>query len=219
MTAEEIRRQRIIAKATLERECHLQAISEVKSTEVLEKQEIIVNQFLKINEKDFKNNSQRIREDLPKSKVEKENEVDPILAEIRAELSAIDLEKNKQINLLASMPTSSNQKELVAKIKSLREEYVNKNDEVYYFLTHGERYRVTNEETEESGDTLNSIMERLPKDKFMLNKKLNNRRSDLSKYKARLKEAKSEVKKVHQQKNISQAELEINAMEQLMSSL
>lgn len=146
---------------------------------------------------------------------------------LRAELHDIDMLKNKKINELAKMPRDTNQLALVTEIKALREEYVNKSDEVYYFKRHGERVSTAFDSAQAPGE-LNSelvsfddseFVKSLPRDKLALHKMKKSLESSLSKFKARLAAAKTEVKKASQNKNISIATIKINTIDQLMSTL
>ncbi|MCP9765141.1 hypothetical protein [Lacihabitans soyangensis] len=149
------------------------------------------------------------------------------LEAIQAELHEVDMRKNKKINELAKMPRDSNQLPLVTEIKALREEYVNKSDEVYYFKRHGERVSAAFDSAQGPGE-LNSelvsfddseFVKSLPRDKLALHKMKKSLESSLSKFKARLAAAKTEVKKASQNKNISIATIKINTIDQLMSTL
>lgn len=149
------------------------------------------------------------------------------LEAIQAELHDIDMRKNKKINELAKMPRDRNQLAMVTEIKGFREEYVNKSDEVYYFKRHGERVSTGFESAQVPGE-LNSelvsfddseFVKSLPRDKLALHKMKKSLESSLSKFKARLAAAKTEVKKASQNKNISIATIKINTIDQLMSTL
>lgn len=150
---------------------------------------------------------------------------DSELEAIEFEKHEIDMRKNKKINELTKMPRNSNQLDLVTEIKALRDEYVNKSDEVYYFKRHGQRFSAPLELTNE---TMNSelvsfddseFVKSLPRDKLALHRLKKNQESYLSKYEGRLKVAKTEVKKAAQRKNISIATIKINTIDQLMSTL
>lgn len=150
---------------------------------------------------------------------------DSELVAIEGEKHEIDIRKNKKINELAKMPRDSNQLALVTEIKALREEYVNKSDEVYYFKRHGERLAPP---APDGGAALDSelvsfddseFVKSLPRDKFELHRLKKNQETYLSKYEGRLKAAKTEVKKAAQRKNISIATIKINTIDQLMSTL
>lgn len=144
---------------------------------------------------------------------------------IRAELHEIDMRKNKKINELAKMPRDSNQLGLVTEIKALREDYINKSDEVYYFKRHGERFSAPLELTNETNNSElvsfddSEFVKSLPRDKFDLNRLKKNQETYLVKYNSRLKAAKTEVKKAAQRRNISIATIKINTIDQLMSTL
>lgn len=224
MSKEEIRRQRIIAKAELDRLLHLKALGEA-TQEQINAQLVIVDQFrleftngftVQLPVTDTADTQRGLNEPAPPNK--KAKDTDPVILEIKAEMLAIENEKNQLGNQLAEMPTDSIQTELVGQIKGLRDQYVEKSDELYYYLNHGVRYQHDTADKPEEWDEAGFEAE-LPRSKYLLYKKLKNRRCDLSKYKKRLSESKTEVKRANQLKNISRAEIEINAMEQLLSTI
>lgn len=232
MTKDELRRQKIMAGALLERlelEC---AIGLVDAAAVAAQRDIYsrLRDYVLPDEKtDLATQSGTdkqtkglvvLTEEKPfVTTAAKVDENDPVLMRLRAELLAIDAEKTKAINLLATMPTDSRQVDLVNKIKDLREAWVSASDKIYYYIEHGEEVGVVRDEASDSSDLIARLMESLPKDKFVLNKRLLNLRANLSKYRKRQQEAKTDVQRAHQLKNIAQAELEINAIGQLLSSI
>jgi hypothetical protein len=149
------------------------------------------------------------------------------LDEIRKELHEIDMLKNAKCNELASKPRDTNQKALVDEIKALRVEYINKSDEIYYFKRHGERVSATLDMTNNGHqDSVDSIsfddseyVKSLPRDKVELWRLRKNLEANLSKYKGRLLQSKTEVKKAAQRKNMSIANIKLNTIDQLMATL
>lgn len=126
---------------------------------------------------------------------------------IKAEMDAIDDEKNELANKMVDIPDDVNCADIVAKIKALRKKWTSKNDLFWYVKTHGEMPEVQSVER-----TIN-----LPDDKLELNKMLLNTRSNLSKYRSRLRDAKTDVNKQHYQKQIRMAEHLINEIDLKMT--
>ncbi|MGL4630297.1 MAG: hypothetical protein ACRCVT_03750, partial [Leadbetterella sp.] len=133
------------------------------------------------------------------------------LIQIRVELNEIDLQKNRKINELAKLPRNVNQKDVVNQIKELRQAYINKSDEIYYFKRHGERVSVAEVVDPELYNFDDSeYVKSLPKDKLELHRLKKNLETYKSKYQARLRDAKTEVKKAQQNRNISEVVIKIN---------
>jgi len=124
--------------------------------------------------------------------VELNADVQLLVNAIKAEMDAIDDEKSRLANKMADIADNINCADIVAQIKALRGKWVQKNDLFWYVKTHGEMPEVQSIER-----PIN-----LPNDKFELNKMLLNTRSNLSKYRSRLRDAKTEVNKQHYQKQI-----------------
>lgn len=141
--------------------------------------------------------------------------IDPELIRLSNELTEIDNRKDQKINELQSLDRKKNHRDLVQDIKSIRAEYVNKSDEIYYFKRHG----TLPEQTIETLDVGSEYTASLPRDKFELHKKRKSLESSLSKFKSRLKSSKSEAAQKGQLKNIAEAGLKINIIDQLMATL
>ena len=138
-----------------------------------------------------------------KSIVELSPSVQLLLNKIKSELDAIDDEKNTIANKMADIPDEINCIDDVQQIKSLRKKWVNKNDEYWYVKTHGEMPEVQSIEKPTN----------LPNDKMELNRMFLNTRTNLSKARKGLRDAKTEVKKQHYQKKIKIAENLIDEIE------
>lgn len=141
--------------------------------------------------------------------VELTPEVQQLLDAIKAEMDAIDDEKNELANKMVDIPDNVNCADIVAKIKALRKKWTNKSDVFWYVKTHGEMPEVQSVER-----TID-----LPEDKLELNKMLHNTRSNLSKYRAKLRDAKTDVKKHHYQKQIRMAENLISEIDLKMTNV
>lgn len=124
------------------------------------------------------------------------DDVQLLVDAIKGEMNAIDDEKNELANRMVEIADNINCADIVANIKALRRKWVSKNDIFWYVKTHGEMPEVQSIE--------NSI--NLPEDKFELNKMLLNARSNLSKYRSRLRGSKTDINKQHYQKQIRMAE-------------
>lgn len=144
-----------------------------------------------------------------KAVVELSPDVQQLLDVIKAEMDAIDDEKNELANKMADIPDNVNCADIVAKIKALRKKWANKSDVFWYVKTHGEMPEVQSIEK-----AIN-----LPEDKLELNKMLYNTRSNLSKYRAKLRDSKTEIKKQHYQKQIRMAENLISEIDLKMTNV
>ncbi len=125
---------------------------------------------------------------------------------IRKEMREIDAKKNKLGNSLYDIPDDVNCREIVAEIKYLREQWRTLGDQIYFIKKNGVA-RPENCSINES-EFLNS----LPVNLLDLDRKIKNRKADLSKYKKRLQEAKTTRQQYAQEKNIAQATTEIQLM-------
>lgn len=141
--------------------------------------------------------------------VELTPEVQQLVDAIKAEMDAIDDEKNDLANKMVDIPDDVKCADIVAKIKALRKKWTNKSDVFWYVKTHGEMPEVQSVER-----TID-----LPEDKFELNKMLHNTRSNLSKYRAKLRDSKTDVKKHHYQKQIRMAENLISEIDLKMTNV
>jgi hypothetical protein len=126
------------------------------------------------------------------------------LLEIQKELAEIDNLKAIATNELQKADRSKNQKDLVQKVKALRKQYLEKSDEIYYFKRHGVKFE---KEAENDNFDSGTFLSTLSRDKVRLFQDIKNKESSLSKFKTRLRDAKSDVKKAHQMKNISKTEI------------
>jgi hypothetical protein len=144
-----------------------------------------------------------------KAVVELTPEIQNLVDSIKAEMNAIDDEKNELANRMVDIPDNINCADIVEKIKALRKKWTNKNDEFWYVKTHGEMPEVQSVERKID----------LPVDKYELNKILHNTRSNLSKYRAKLRDSKTEVKKQHYQKQIRMAENLISDIDLKMTNV
>lgn len=144
-----------------------------------------------------------------KQVVELTPEVQQLVDAIKAEMDAIDDEKNDLANKMVDIKDDVNCADIVAKIKALRKKWTNKSDVFWYVKTHGEMPEV--QSVERAID--------LPEDKLELNKMLHNTRSNLSKYRAKLRDSKTDVKKHHYQKQIKMAENLISEIDLKMTNV
>jgi hypothetical protein len=137
-----------------------------------------------------------------------------VLNSLKSELEAIDLKKNALGNALAKIPKDVNARNEVQAIKALKELWRAKGDEIYYFQKHGALPHVPTED-----DKMNDFEKKLPRDKYELEKLRKNLLPNLSKYKKALSTAKTPAKVAHYKKMITQAELKLHTIETLISGL
>lgn len=148
-----------------------------------------------------------------------------MLQNLRDELTALDKEKSRKINALAKLDRSQNHRTEVQEIKNLREKWRSKSDEVYYFIAHGETYKrsesraVSTEPVDEADFESSEYWKTLPRDPAALVRIQLNTRSNLSKYKTRLKTAKTIVKQADYKLKISKAEIELRMIDNLLGML
>lgn len=151
------------------------------------------------------------------AQVADEEVADAELAAILGELSEIDNLKNEKINELQAADRKVNQKRLVNEVKALRDRYLEKSDEVYYYKKHG--CRPDNKQNEDVSLIRDSYADSLPRDTFSLIRMKLNLESNLSKYNSRMNQSKTQAKKQHYLQKISEAHIKINVIEQLMTTL
>ena len=135
-------------------------------------------------------------------------EVCLIVDKLRAEQQQIDHQKNQLADSLYAIPDTVNCRALVQEIKSLREEWAGKGDQIRFVMQYGalpDAPAVTQFDGSQ-------FVQALPQDLLDLDKKMKNRACDLSKYRKRLQEAKTQVSRATQERNIAQAEMEISIM-------
>lgn len=140
------------------------------------------------------------------------NDAIELVKRLENEARLIDNEKNILSNSLYDIPDTINCKDLVLKIKELREKWRVKGDEIRYVKKHGKLAS-----TEENSNS--EFVRRLPQDLLELDRKLRYRKSDLSKYKQRLSAAKTENERAKQERNIAQAEIEIRLIKTQINAL
>ena len=110
---------------------------------------------------------------------------DQTLITLKAELRKIDLQKNSIANKMSLIKPDQNCKVLVDQIKALREDWLKKKDEIYYYMQHN---HLPGDESADEGDELNGYI--LPDDPVELHKALLNARS----YKSNLQKRKQATK-------------------------
>lgn len=202
MTIQELKKQQMIASAILER-MEAEYKQDLIGLPTLENQRSIVKSYATANLKPEVIKQKPIEipvEDIIEDTTAKDDE-NPLLAGIQKQINQIDDLKTKKINELQNMPRDINQVQLVEEIKQLREDYLGKVDEYHYARVHGSASEVKSEPI---------VIMDLPTDRLELNRKLLNTRINLSKYRGRLKTAKTPAKKAHYLRKISQAEIQIN---------
>lgn len=151
------------------------------------------------------------------------------LRQLKEELQAIDRQKNRKINALAALPRNQNHRQEVQAIKAMREDYLRKSDEIYYFMNHGEKYQLkataaaVESEKLKVNDNLDfessEYWRQLPRDKVELNRLQLNTRSNLSKARGRQNTAKTEIKKADYGKKVSKLEVELMMIDNLIGML
>lgn len=126
---------------------------------------------------------------------------------LKLQRSEVDKQKAALSNRLVQADRNSLQSVLVRDIKALREKWRSIGDEIINIYQFG-----LQPPTDDGGVFRAS----LPLDKYELQKKLQNRRADLSKHKKRLATAKDESTKIRQEKQIAKAMFEISEIETLL---
>ncbi|CAM9906016.1 unnamed protein product, partial [Chrysoparadoxa australica] len=123
---------------------------------------------------------------------------------LRTELRSIDLKKNAVANCMSLIRKEQNCKELVDQIKNLREEWLKKKDEIYFYIQYGSipTAKIESDENELPGFEL-------PDDPVQLHKTLLNARSYLSNLKKRKRAAKTASTKLHYDRKITMQENKI----------
>lgn len=203
------------AAAALENELRLRRTGKADRNKIAELEAVIRNySFAELPEKPKPQTPERIAGYV---KYEPEQvlapEVVEIIAELQEQKQAIDLRKNKLANSLFDIPDEVNCRAVVHEIKKLREEWRIIGDQVYFVKKNGHRPSQQIDGLNE-GEFLNS----LPKDLLDLDRKIKNRKADLSKYRSRLQKAKTEPEKYKQERNIAQAEIELSLMQTQFNS-
>lgn len=126
---------------------------------------------------------------------------------LKLQRSEVDKQKAALSNRLVQADRNSLQSALVRDIKALREKWLRIGDEIISI------YRLGVSPPMDDGGAFRAS---LPLDKYELQKKLQNRRADLSKHKKRLATAKDESTKIRQEKQIAKAIFEISEIETLL---
>jgi len=130
------------------------------------------------------------------------------LSRLISEQNEIDRQKRQLSNRLKLVPQQQNAKTICDEILKLRNEWMCKGDDIRFFRQNGFLPDADGE-----GFDVTAFGKDLPKSKYELDQKIRYRRADLSRYKKRLQESKTEVQKVRQEKNIALAEAELRVME------
>jgi hypothetical protein len=130
------------------------------------------------------------------------------LSRLISEQNEIDRQKRQLSNRLKLVPKEQNAKPICDEILKLRNEWMCKGDDIRFFRQNGFLPDADGE-----GFDVTAFSKDLPKSKYELDQKIRYRRADLSRYKKRLQESKTEVQKVRQEKNIALAEAELRVME------
>ena len=138
---------------------------------------------------------------------------DDTLMQLREDLRAIDLEKNRIANAMSTLPAHINCKTQIGRVKELRKDWMAKKDEIYFYMQHGHLPEVEKQEDEQM-----PYFE-LPGDPVELHKALLNARSNLSKAKRKKRSAKSQTSKAHYHKKEVMESNKITAIEEKMASL
>lgn len=134
-----------------------------------------------------------------------------MIEKLTAEKWEIDRKKNKLADSLYFIDPKINCKNIVKEIKSLREEWMTKGDEIRHIEKYGEPVKLD--------ETSGSFVTTLPTDRLELYRKIQNRRTNLSQYRGRLAAAKTLPEQMRQQRNIAKAEIEISLMQTALNAM
>ena len=228
---EDMRTQRIIAKATLDlliqKKSHGTATADQVEAQrvIFEKlrnatSQFVIDEWMKPQTIHFQNgtkiilpekNEETFRGMNPDVAIENSEELNSLLSELRE----IDLEKNKMCNALAKISPEINTKKEVQAIKAKREEWIKKSDEVWYYKKHGQRMQVEVKEVPDDGAYLAS----LPRDRYELEKVRRNAMSNISKHKGKGDLAKEEATKRHHETEQMKWQVKFNIIENLIGSI
>ena len=208
MNAEQLHQQRVMQAAAVrqaERDYRKKRITLDELNEVRGYQHNIKNfQLPKLSAVEIqKKAEQPWKPDVPLNQAQEDT-----LSRLISEQNEIDRQKRQFSNRLKLVPQQQNAKTICDEILKLRNEWMCKGDDIRFFRQNGFL-----PDADGDGLDITAFGKDLPKTKYELDQKIRYRRADLSRYKKRLQEAKSEVQKVRQEKNISLAEAELRVME------
>ncbi len=140
-----------------------------------------------------------------------------LIETLRAEFSAIDLQKAERCNALQDIPEDRPATAELAAIMSLRGALMEKKDQIDYVLLHGVLPSSAPVEEQAEGN-LAAWREKLPSDKVAINRMLLNERTNLSKYRDRAKKAETPAKKQHYAVQVAKAERRMAALQEVLNS-
>lgn len=147
---------------------------------------------------------------IPESTFQKSlpDDVKKIIDKLEAERSALDAQKKGLSTALAEIPEAVSAREMVEDILFMRGKWQELTDRIKYVY----QFHKLPEAPVESIFDEHDFALILPNSKFELDRDIRNLGSNLSKYRTRLQQGKTEVKKQHYQTLIAQAELKLGVM-------
>jgi hypothetical protein len=136
-----------------------------------------------------------------------------VLAELKAKQTQIDQQKTALINSLANIPDHVNAKDEVSQILALREAWKAEGDKIRHVLEHGKLPE------EIKLDLPEGWADKLPKDKYVLDREMKNLKINLKRWADALAVAKSVGKQSDLKHKMIQGEIKLDVMEKLFKSL
>lgn len=153
--------------------------------------------------------TRKFAEEAPKQLSE---QVSQLVKQLRAEQQLLDERKAELSNSLQDFPKETNLKHITDEILHIREEWIEKGDEIRYVMQHG----CLPQDEPMVADT---FVKGLPTNKFELDREIKNLKINLKKYQDRKATCKTVVKIKDYDRKIAIGQIKLAMMESLFNSL